>query len=244
MDAMNSNAPCWFSARSGVAAWARFTLPQKFKRKRRSHSSLSSCHPPLPLPEPKLATTTSRRRHRPCVLRRACSIMIESVRSPQKEMTHSLPNSASNSARALDNGASLRPVIHTRQPSRRKAAAFALPIPREEPATSATRFCRERFKSSIVPIAANKCEVLFCPGHFISRGSARDLQGEISSVLNLFEAGEERRKVRIAGSQRNGPTVQHPVLNVDAADSVPVSCELVGCRISQRSAVPRIVIHF
>src|SRR5208282_6295574 len=124
---------------------ARFTLPQKFNRKRRSHSSLPTCQPDLPFPEPKLATKTSRRPHSPCVLRNACSIMVVSVRSPQKEMTHSFLNSASNSARALDNGASLRPVIQTRQPSRRKTAAIALPMPREEPATSATRFCRERF---------------------------------------------------------------------------------------------------
>src|SRR6202040_1317417 len=96
-----------------------------------------------------------------------------------------------------------------------------------------------RDSRSIVPIAANKCEVLLCPGNFIARSSACDLQGEISSVINLFKAGEECREVSIAGSQRNGPTVQDTVLNVDAADSVPVSCELVGRRISQRSAISR-----
>src|SRR5262245_54603941 len=114
---------------------------------------------------------------------------------------------------------------------------MARPMPRDEPAMKASLLASPRSMSGRHPAALHEGPILPRPGELVARRPAGHLQDEVAAVAELPQAGEDLVQVGVARAQRHRAAAAHPVLDVDATDSLPVSRELLLRPVAERSAV-------
>ena len=89
---------------------------------------------------------------------------------------------AANSSRVASRATASRPVSTTLAPSASNVAAMALPIPRDEPATSATLFSMPRFMRQRYTAVQPPSTIRFWPVTYELASEARNTSAPQSSI--------------------------------------------------------------